>query len=79
MDSFLALVEQGKAWFDKADNSKPFRIVSHLDADGIASASILVKLLNRLDYLYTVSFAQQLTASKIKEIESEPHKQLILC
>ncbi len=79
MDSFLTLVKQGKAWFDHSDTAKPFRIVSLLDADGIASAAILVKLLNKLDYLYNISFAQHLTASKIKELAAEPHKQLILC
>ncbi len=70
-DDFIEKVKKAKGFFYKFDKTKPIRIVSHLDADGISAASILIKLLNIENRKYVVSIIQQLTKPALKEIAEE--------
>ncbi len=60
--------------FKKLDESKTIRIISHLDADGISAASILIKTLNRCSRKYSISIVQQLTEEKIQALSKERYK-----
>src|SRR3989344_2053291 len=50
---------------------EPIRIVSHLDADGLTSAAILIKTLKRNDNIFVLSIVRQLDENKIKELSLE--------
>ncbi len=60
--------------FNKIDKNETVRIVSHLDCDGICSASILVKALGNENRNYTVSIVQQLNARVMRELNDEDYK-----
>ncbi len=72
MDSYKAfheLIAQGAATFRTWNG--PFRIISHLDADGICSASLMIKALDAQGSHYKVSIFQQLNEQVIKELSRE--------
>jgi len=46
--------------FKKIDKKEVIRVVSHLDADGISAASIMVKCLNNDCRKYSISIIQQI-------------------
>ena len=62
--------------FKEIDKDLPIRIISHLDADGITSASILIKSFSREDRKFSLSIVKQITQSKLKEIAREDYKIL---
>src|SRR3989338_5684376 len=80
MDSysqFSAHIRQAAETFRALDRKDPIRLVSHLDADGISSCSLLVKLLNLDNRTYSLSIVQQLKPEVLKEIALEPYKTII--
>ncbi len=60
--------------FSKISQSQVIRIVSHLDADGISSCSILIKALIRANRPYVVSIVQNIDEPLIQTLLAEPHK-----
>ena len=54
-----------------------FRIISHHDADGIASAAIMVKALLREGKPFHLTFLKQLTEEYVKELADEGKKFFI--
>src|SRR3989338_4276493 len=60
--------------FRQIDKKEAIRLVSHLDADGISAASIMIKLLSNDNRKYSVSIVQQLNSAVIKQLASEPYK-----
>jgi len=67
---FLEQVEKA-AEFIRESNPERVRIVSHLDADGITSAAILIKVMNRLNKLYNISIVQTITPELLDLINSD--------
>ena len=63
--------------FRLSDNSKPIRLVSHIDADGISSCSIMVKTLNIQNRKYSISTIQNLTRDAIEDLSKEPCQIII--
>jgi len=61
-------IEESVKKFLKAIESKPILIISHHDTDGITSAAILARTLERLDKKFTIKIIKQLTPDLIKEI-----------
>ena len=59
--------------FRQIDKKEAIRLVSHLDADGISAASIMVKLLSTENRKYSVSIVQQLNLAVITQLASEPY------
>ena len=57
--------------FRKVKNRKPIRIISHLDADGISAASILIKALQREDIQHSLSIIQQLDEEFLYKLAAE--------
>lgn len=58
--------------FKKIDKKKIIRVISHLDTDGICSASIFIDLLNRKGRKYTITILPQLTEENINGLSNEP-------
>ncbi|MCM2325864.1 MAG: DHH family phosphoesterase [Candidatus Woesearchaeota archaeon] len=55
----------------------PIRVVSHLDADGICSAAIMLKALNRMDKKYHLSIVKQLSEDVLIGLGKESYEQFI--
>lgn len=51
-----------------------FRIITHLDADGISSAAIIIKILKQRDQEFWLSTVKQLEDSVFDELESSKEK-----
>ena len=64
--------------FLEFSKNKPIRIISHLDTDGITSASILIKSLQRLDKKFSVRIVKGLDEEIIKEEIARQPKEVIL-
>ena len=50
---------------------KPIKIISHIDTDGITSASILVRTLQKLDKNFSLSFVKQLSHKILFQLKQE--------
>lgn len=64
--------------FLKKSKSKPIRIISHHDTDGITSAAILAKTFARLDVPFSIRIVKGLEESIIKEEKSRQPKEILL-
>lgn len=53
---------------------RPVRIISHLDSDGLAAASILIKAFKRQKIKFSTSIVKQLNENILKEIAEENYK-----
>ena len=63
--------------FRQYDKKEVIRLISHLDADGISAASIMIKLLNNDNRKYSVSTVPQLNRAVITQLASEPYNCFI--
>jgi single-stranded-DNA-specific exonuclease len=71
-EDFLGGVKSSVDAFRKLDK-KPVHIVSHLDSDGLASASILIRAFEREDIPFSVSIVRQLDVSVLDELSREDY------
>ncbi len=62
------------ALFHTFDSVKPIRIVSHLDADGISAASILINALDKESRKHSTSIVAQLSKEKLKDFANEDYE-----
>lgn len=63
MDSYELFKEDIKRVaeeFRKIDKNETIRLISHIDADGISAASLMIKCLNNENMKYSISIVQQL-------------------
>ena len=65
--------------FKKIPKSEVIRVVSHFDADGISSASLIVKLLNNDDRKYSLSIIPNIKKEIVEEFARESYKYFIFC
>lgn len=63
--------------FKELDKKETIRLVSHLDADGICAAAVMVKALNTDNRKYSVSIVQQLTEDVIDGLSREPYNYFV--
>lgn len=64
--------------FLKQTETKPIRIISHHDTDGITSAAILIKTFQRLDKKFSVKIVKNLEQEILeKELQRNKHEVLI--
>ena len=63
--------------FKKIPKNEIIRVVSHLDADGISAASIMVKCLNNDNRKYSLSIVQQIKKEVLESLAREPYKYFI--
>ena len=78
MDIFEGAKEFSRKLAREINNSKTIRLISHLDADGITSASLIVELLKENNREFHLSIVKQLTDKEIEEIEKENYDIYIL-
>src|SRR3989338_2192406 len=69
---FLTSIKEATNYFSKI--TKPIRIISHLDADGLSSASIMVKTLKRLDKIFILSIVKQISPQLLEELKRESYE-----
>jgi len=63
--------------FKEVDKQETIRLVSHLDADGICAAAIMIKALNTDSRKYSVSIVQQLTNEVLDGLSKEPYQYYV--
>jgi RecJ-like exonuclease len=66
--------EKAKEWIEKANQ---IRIVSHYDADGICSASIIIKTLSRMGKDFHLSLVKQLSGRILGSLAGEKRPLII--
>jgi len=76
-EKFKESLSKGIEFFNRIDKKKPVRLISHLDADGISAASILVKVLNNENIRYSISIVTQLQKEIIDELSREDYVNYI--
>ncbi|MBU90108.1 single-stranded DNA endonuclease, partial [Candidatus Woesearchaeota archaeon] len=80
MDSYELFNEDVKKTIDefkKIPKNEIIRIVSHLDADGISAASLMVKCLNNDNRKYSISIIQQIKKEVLEELARESYNYFI--
>lgn len=70
------LIKNAIEKFKKLDD-KVIRIISHLDSDGLTSASIMLQTLKRENKKFVLSIVKQLNESILKELNNEPYDIII--
>src|SRR3989344_2273127 len=61
--------------FRKID--EPVRVISHLDADGLSSAAIILKTLRRNENEFILSIVRQLDENIVKELSLENYNYFL--
>lgn len=72
-DFFLELEREQLKFIDVLNKAKKIRFISHLDADGLCSASIVSKLLLRYNKEFHLTVVKQLDLETIGEIEKDEY------
>src|SRR3989344_3621855 len=75
-NAFEKQVEEVVKRFKELKN-EPVRIISHLDADGISAASILIYALVNENIKFSLSIVKQLSQSVLNELSLEPYQTFI--
>ena len=73
---FKKSIEEAADRFRQTDSKKTVRIVSHLDADGLSSAAIMISAMNKNNMLYSLSTVYQLDEDIIKNLAKEPSETI---
>lgn len=73
LEAFKAMVAQAAEKFSQIDKSETIRLISHLDADGLSSAAIIVKTLLRENRKYCLSILPQLTEEAAAQLATESY------
>ena len=76
MDSYELFKEDIKKSveeFKKIDKKEVIRVVSHIDADGISAASLIIKCLNNDNIKYSLSIIQQIKKETLEELARESY------
>lgn len=74
---FEKYVCDSASFFKEGKLTKKIRLISHLDADGIASAAIIIKMLSRMGIEYELSTVPQLNEKFMFELRSENYSNYI--
>lgn len=59
------------------EGDQPITVISHLDADGLASAGIIGAMLERFNVAFKIRIVKQLDADSLKDLSSEPIAPII--
>jgi single-stranded-DNA-specific exonuclease len=70
-DSFDEQLKRAVSFFNSINFSDTVKVVSHIDADGICAAAIMVSALAKLKRKYAISFVHQLDQKFIGILENE--------
>ena len=69
---FLTSIREAIQTFSKI--TKPIRVISHLDADGLTSAAIMVKTLKKIDKPFILSIVKQISPQLLEELKKEEYE-----
>lgn len=72
-EEFLHHIGAAAREFLSTDGKEVVRLISHLDSDGISSASIMVKALQRLNRKYSLTIIPQLDKKCLEELQAEEY------
>ena len=70
-------VKKAAEEFKKIDKKEIIRVISHLDADGISAASLIVKCLNNESRKYSLSIVPQIKRELLEELSNEQYKYFV--
>lgn len=73
IQEFKAIVKEAAAEFGKIPKSETIRLISHLDADGLSSAAVIIKTLLRENRKYCLSVVHQLTEDVAAQLAAESY------
>lgn len=76
-EAFKLLVREAAEAFSRVDKSETIRLVSHLDADGLSSAAVIIKTLTRDNRTYCLSIVHQLTEEVAMQLAAESYSYYI--
>ena len=76
MEEFVEKIKQTVQIFNNLDKNKPIRIISHCDADGLTSASILVKAFVRKNIKFSLSIVRQIDEKLVDQLKREPYETI---
>ncbi len=77
IEAFKQLVKEAAGKFRQIPENETIRYVSHLDADGLTSAAIIVKTLLRENRKYCLSIVPQLTEEVAIQLAAEPYNHFL--
>lgn len=80
MDSYKLFEEDIKKAaeeFKNINKKEVIRLISHLDADGISSASLMIKCLNNDNRRYSLSIVQQIKKELLESLSREPYRYFV--
>lgn len=77
IEAFKLLVKTAADKFGQIPENETIRFVSHLDADGLTSAAIIVKTLLRENRKYCLSIVPQLTEEVAIQLAVEPYSSFL--
>ncbi|PIN86423.1 hypothetical protein COV19_05055 [Candidatus Woesearchaeota archaeon CG10_big_fil_rev_8_21_14_0_10_44_13] len=76
-EQFRQSIKLAAERFRDVPKERCIRIVSHLDADGITAASIIINALNRENRCYSISIVQQLNSKTLESLSKEDYSCFI--
>ena len=76
--NFIELLKNSISFIKDIPNNKTIRVISHLDADGITAAALIVNALQNENKEYDLSIYSQLTDEVCKELAKEEYKYYII-
>ncbi len=77
MRKFKIKLEEAVATFRTYPKTETIRVVSHLDADGICSAALIVNALKNENYKYSLSIVRQLSEDVLEDLKKEDYDYFI--
>jgi len=82
MDSYQLFnedIKKAAEQFKGVPKNEIIRVVSHIDADGISAASLIIKMLNNENRRYSISIVQHIKKETLQSLAKEPYKHFIFC
>ena len=76
-EKFYEYIKEVAEKFRAISSDEVIRIVSHLDADGLSSCSILIKAMIRANRQYAVSIVQKLDAAAAEGLAKENYRHIV--
>jgi RecJ-like exonuclease len=76
--NFLNILKDAVSKFKEIDKTKKIKLISHLDADGITSAAIMVNALKNENIEYDLTIVPQLTDDRLENFAKEDYDFFII-
>ena len=79
LELFRSALDKAAEEFRRIGKTKSVKLVSNLDADGISAASIMVRVLERMNLAYSTTILHQLKDENAKELAAEDFEHYLFC